>query len=424
MVRFAIPLFVMCAVAACLVALAVSLGDGQETVEADDPGVAAGRRLPANVVLAVESESHIEQRRYTGLVKARRSVDLSFTRSARLERLLVDHGDVVAKGDPLAELDTQHLELQKAKLTSALAEARAVVAKLTADPRLQDPIALRQSLQQLRSEFEQLKARMAESNTAESPVSERMQSLQRNLETIDAATRTQIEEQQQVVADLQGQLAEVDAQLEESTLRAPFDGVIALLHVEPASLVAPSRPVLRIVDQSELVGWVAIPAAAAPDVVAGRRFALTVDGRTYPAEVSTVLPEVDLSTRSRTMILKFDETSSAKLSPGMVFQLSLPREVPGTGFWLPLTALTRQTRGLWSVLVVTEDEMGVDRVSRRYVEVMHLDGERAWVRGMLGYGERVVADGTHRLVEGQTVKALLPAGGDPVDVTQLEERTP
>ena len=44
------------------------------------------------------------------------------------------------------------------------------------------------------------------------------------------------------------------------------------------------------------------------------------------------------------------------------------------------------------------------RVERRQVEVVHAAADRAFVRGALRTGERVVTTGIHRLVPGQRVR--------------------
>ncbi len=401
------------AVAAVLIGLGVNLrGIGQETVTDGTPANATANALTVNVLLAKRAETHSEQRGYIGLIKAKRVVDLSFSRAARLERLLVEPGDVVEAGAALAEIDMQHLELKKTKLTDALAEARRALDSITADPRLQDPIALRQSVEELRRELADIKKLLAREpreppNPIRTAATSRLQAAQRNLETLDAVTRTQVEKQNSVIADLQAQLAEVDAEIEASTLRAPFAGVIALQHAAAASLVAPSRPVVRIVDPNALEAWFAVPLSVASDFKPDDSYELNVASKRYQAQVSAVLPEVDRSTRSRTLILAFDKATSLALAPGEVCQLSLSRDVPGAGYWLPISALTRQTRGLWSVFVVAADATGDDHIVRRFLEVLHLEGDRAWVRGMLDDGDRVVANGTHRIVAGQRVKALV-----------------
>lgn len=68
-------------------------------------------------------------------------------------------------------------------------------------------------------------------------------------------------------------------------------------------------------------------------------------------------------------------------------------------------------RGLWSVYVLTEPETespdeatDVYSVSRRDVEVVHTEGDRALVRGTLQPGEPTITSGAHRMVPGQLVQ--------------------
>ena len=66
-------------------------------------------------------------------------------------------------------------------------------------------------------------------------------------------------------------------------------------------------------------------------------------------------------------------------------------------------------RGLWSAYVVTlpaspSAQGAGSRVARRDVEVLHTEGDRVLVRGMLQPGDRVIASGTHRIVPGQVVR--------------------
>ena len=51
---------------------------------------------------------------------------------------------------------------------------------------------------------------------------------------------------------------------------------------------------------------------------------------------------------------------------------------------------------------------GVTSVAREAVEILHLEGERAYVRGTLGEGAKVVLGGTNRIIPGQ--KVALAAG--------------
>lgn len=80
------------------------------------------------------------------------------------------------------------------------------------------------------------------------------------------------------------------------------------------------------------------------------------------------------------------------------------------GYWLPSTALIAGDRGLWSVYVLGKRGSTSYRVARRDVEVLYTEsdpvqgGDRAFVRGLVEAGDRVITSGTHRIVADQLVQ--------------------
>jgi hypothetical protein len=106
----------------------------------------------------------------------------------------------------------------------------------------------------------------------------------------------------------------------------------------------------------------------------------------------------------------FDLTTNATdLRDGDLMQLTALRSVREQGFWLPRTALTEAARSLWGAYVAipnrdrSSEQQQVLRLDRRQVEVLHVDGDRVFVRGAIADGDRVVTEGLHRLVPGQLV---------------------
>ena len=81
-------------------------------------------------------------------------------------------------------------------------------------------------------------------------------------------------------------------------------------------------------------------------------------------------------------------------------------------------------RGLWAVFVAQplgpdsqagSESAGTHRLVRRTVEVLHEESDRVFVKGMLRDGDRVVIDGTQRIVPGMAVRLGAPrtaANGD------------
>jgi hypothetical protein len=83
-------------------------------------------------------------------------------------------------------------------------------------------------------------------------------------------------------------------------------------------------------------------------------------------------------------------------------------EVKENGFWLPIKALVRGKRGLWSCYVAEPDSDSPQRslVVRRDVEILHNESDSVYVRGTLSDGDQVIIDGIHRVTAGQLVTSM------------------
>ena len=106
--------------------------------------------------------------------------------------------------------------------------------------------------------------------------------------------------------------------------------------------------------------------------------------------------------QTRTVDILVNLSSNAGLRPGDLATLLGQRHGDSIGSWIPASALSNGLRGLWRVFVVKEQK-GLTLESRT-VEVIYTNGERAFVRGALSDGDRLVIGGTHKLSPGQSVK--------------------
>jgi multidrug efflux pump subunit AcrA (membrane-fusion protein) len=145
-----------------------------------------------------------------------------------------------------------------------------------------------------------------------------------------------------------------------------------------------------------------------------------VNGELLPATVIAVTPEVDAATRTRAVVLSLDVPSAAQLAPGQLVRMEVQREVPTQGFWLPSASLARGSHGLWNVYSVNPDGEGFGKIVRRDVEVLHTEEGRVLVRGALDVDDRIVSQGTHRIVVGQRVRA----GADETSSPARQTTTP
>ncbi len=369
------------------------------------------RALPVNTLVAEFTASYRQQRTLNGIVKARRAGDLSFSRSGKIQKILVDKGDRVSAGDLLAEIDTSQLTQQKEQLENASSRAQEKLSQLIADAKFRSMESIRAEVQSLQTQIDQLRDEIKESGDANTAArQQRLSDTQNRLDAVEATSRDpQVAEQRRVIGDLSEQIAQLDIEIEAKNLRAPYDGVIANRYVSDGMLVSPSVPIMRLVERDALEVWVGMPADSIDELPVGNTNTIFIGDRGFDATVSAKFPELDQTARTQTVVFSLSESASAEVMPGEIARLELSRQVDEPGFWLPITSLTREARGLWSVYELVWNEDGDQIVSRRYVEVIHVQGEQARVRGTLDDGALIIAEGTHRVVPGQKVTAVRTA---------------
>ena len=221
------------------------------------------------------------------------------------------------------------------------------------------------------------------------------------LRLLELGTRPEeLSAQRAQVAAQRAQAAALEVELAQATIRAPFAGWVGAVSADPGTVLGPGAPVLTLIEGGPLEAWVGVPPGPLAALEPGTRHLLLVEGVPCAARVRARLPELDPATRTGTVVLELEEQT--ELLPEQIVRLVLPRELPARGGgWVPISALVRGERELWSCLVVT----GADpaRAERRLVEVLETQPERALVRGSLAPGDLVIADGVQRLVPGQAV---------------------
>jgi RND family efflux transporter MFP subunit len=240
----------------------------------------------------------------------------------------------------------------------------------------------------------------------------RLESARRDLDLLEVGTRQeQLRAQRAALAQIEAELSLVAVELEDSQLTAPFAGTVGAVGRDEGAVVAAGTPILRLVETGALEAWVGVAARTAEQLEVGSRHELRTRSGSASAAIRSILPELDPRTRTNTVILDVDDPQASGLVPGQVVHVAL-RETTSVenAAWLPLTALDRGERDLWSVFALVTGDDGRVRVERRDLEVLTIDTDRALVRGDLRPGESVVATGVHRLVPGEVVAPRPDAG--------------
>jgi len=308
-------------------------------------------------------------KQFYGRVEARQQSVLGFELRGLLQEIFVDEGDPVEKRQMLAKLDTERLEadLKEAKATLKQSIAEAELAKST---------------------FQRNKEALAVNAVSAQELDVAKEGME------SAAAKVNIHE---------ARVERIEVDLKKSTLVSPYEGVVVRRYVDEGVVVGPGEQILKIQQRGPLDIRIGVTSEAAKTLSVGETHTLLINNTNVPAEIFAILPVVGES-RTVEVIFKADRAYET-IRPGDLARLTLEATVSKRGFWVPISALTEGRRGLWTVYAVENQEKG-PTLSRRQVELLHIEPSRAYVRGSVDDGEKVVTGGTQKLVPGLNVRII------------------
>jgi len=347
--------------------------------------------------------------------------------------LPVKEGQKVKKGDLIAQLREDEFRARLKALQGELDQARAVLQKLRAGERPEEQArreaqvrAAEAKLVKARAEYErdrQLLARRSVSRTeyersqaALQVAVEEYEAARQILEKGTVAREEDIQAKEAAVQGLEGRVVEAKVQLDDCTLRAPFDGVIAQRFVEANQSVKANQPVVKFQDVEEIRVAVDVPETV---MAAGIRRSDIVQivaefsgapGLEFPVQIKEIAKKADPTTQTFTVRVGMQSPPDLKLLPGMTATVTLTyrrASVLGSRILVPISAVFKEAAGEQVVWVVGSDQT----VARRPVKLGEATGGRIEIVDGLGSGERVAVAGVAFLREGMKVRDLGDALG-------------
>ena len=217
-------------------------------------------------------------------------------------------GSQVRRGDVLATIDSKELQ-------SALEQARAQLLSIRAELERQKIVArqtqlrARQSVDLLSLRLEAAKRALTRNETtfreglsnktdyesAQDGVRISQMELEQAKKELDLSRETlsfEMQTREQQVVSQQSVAADLAKRVDDLTIRAPFDGMVASVAVQDRDAVAPNQAVLMIVNLSSLELEVALPEEYAGETAIGTPATISFNGREYQGKVTAVSPEV------------------------------------------------------------------------------------------------------------------------------------
>lgn len=332
----------------------------------------AARRQGADVPVTaqvVESAAWSDTLQALGTAKARESVTITAKVSEIIERVHFESGQQVAAGTPLVTL--RGLAQQ-----AALTQAQATFAE--AD-------------QLYRRQRELAQQRLVASST--------------------------LDTQKAIRDSAEARVAEMQSEIGDRSVRAPFAGVLGIRQVSPGSLVTPTTAIATLDDIQRMHVDFQVPEAELSSLANGNKVEATSvawPGRTFEGEISTIDARVDPSTRAVTVRADFANGDHA-LRPGMLLDVRIYRP-QRQALVVPEIAVVQVGRD--SFVYRLKADSTVERAdvvtgARRSGVVELKQGIQA--------GERIIVDGTGKLRPGLKVDARAVP---PVDAPEPETLPP
>ncbi len=201
-------------------------------------------------------------------------------------------------------------------------------------------------------------------------------------------------------------LQQAQSMLELRTLSAPRDALVNRCEVEPGESVAPSMPLLELVDTRSLWGEAELAQEDAGKVRVGdpvRISAPALPGRSWQGQIKAILPAFERKSDSvlRVRILRVTVEMSqppAELRPGMEITVEGAGRLGATTLLVPSDAVHEEPDRTW-VWVVQNGVVRQRTIKTGYFTYSHTEVLRG-----LREGEWVVVAGKTELSDGQRVR--------------------
>jgi RND family efflux transporter MFP subunit len=204
-------------------------------------------------------------------------------------------------------------------------------------------------------------------------------------------------------------LAEAQTALDDSALRAPFDGWILKRSVDVGALVGPSVTGFTIADTRSVRAVFGVPDNAMARIKLGQKQAITTDvfPQAFAGRVTAISASADAKSRVYSVEVTVPNPKN-QLRAGMIASLSLDGKVlPASVLAVPLSAIIRDPQNPEAFAVLLAEGNGDPTTVRaQTVELGDAYGNMIQVRGGVKEGERVVTSGATLVKSGEQVRVM------------------
>ncbi|MDX1964784.1 MAG: efflux RND transporter periplasmic adaptor subunit [Pirellulales bacterium] len=365
---------------------------------------------------------------FPGKVEATKRVELAFQVSGLIVNLPIKEGQKVAKGEVIASLRLDDFQAPLKSLLAQLDQARASLRALQAGERIEERTrreaavrAAEARLANARSNLDRstqllqsrtISREVFEANeTALRVATEEHKAAVQLLEKGTIGRQEDIEAQEAAVRSLEARVVVAELQLNDATLRAPYDGVIARRLVEVNQNIRAKEPVVQFQDVDEIDIQVDVPETImaadlrTADIVRLAAEFSAAPGVEFPVQVREIAQVADPVTQTFQVRATMLAPPDIRLLPGMTANVTLEyrrARVLGEQIQVPISAIYKSASGEQIVWVIGNDQTAIPRP----VKLGAASGGMVEIISGLAVGDRIAIAGVTQIRQGMKVRDL------------------
>lgn len=297
---------------------------------------------------------------YPGRSEADRSSSVAFRVSGTIREVFVKPGQNVSAGTPLAQLDTRDYDMQ---------------------------------LQATQAEYSQVKAEV-----------QRVIAMYKD----DAVSANDYDKARYGLAQMEQKLEHHKSQVEDCTLRAPFDGCVDNILFHRGETILQGVPVISFFDKSDIEIIVNISASdyrRKNDIESITASFAVLPGQTFPLRFKSVSHMANANQLYELHLAV--EGNSSDITPGMTAMVyfTFKEDDEYRNAMVPLSALFENDGQSFAYIYDSENEC----IHATEVEIVKLNSDGNAVVSGLGLGDEIVTAGVSQLIDGQKVRTVAKA---------------
>jgi RND family efflux transporter MFP subunit len=347
--------------------------------------------------------------RVTGSLTAEEQADVAAETGGRVVATPVERGSSVNEGDALIRLAPLEADASAREAEANVAQLEARLSLKGGEPfdveRVPEVAAAKATSELAQADFARIRTLLDQRVVSQAEFDQRRAQVEATRNQYEAARNGARQMYRQYEA-ASARLSLARKSLADTTVRAPFSGLVAERKVSVGDFVTRGTKVVTVVKMNPLRVELTVPEQMLSAIKAGQALTLQVDaypGRKFDGRVRFISPAVRADQRSL-MVEAVVPNPEGLLRPGLFASALVDSAVQEPARLVPATAL--RTDGSVSRLFVVRG----DHVEERVVKVGQASGDLVEIAAGVADGDQVAVSGVSQLSDGVKVRITGASG--------------